>query len=222
MEYTIVRSERKTVGWVVVDGVLEVRAPHNMRKSQIELLIASKDNIIQKKLAESLVRKEQRKNFVLHYDMEIPYRGRLYPIVARTGNRIGYEDSFFVPPGLDQVQIQDCCISIYRMLAKTYLSKRCGELAEAVGTSPSQVRISSARTNWGSCSAKGTISFTWKLIMADDDLIDYVIIQELVHLREYNHLEKFWKIVAQAVPDYQERRSRIRELEHVLAGQNWE
>ena len=69
MEYKLVRSKRKTVSLVIADGVLEVRAPLSMHKSQIEQIVASKESWIQKKLVESRERKEQREDFLLAYDM---------------------------------------------------------------------------------------------------------------------------------------------------------
>lgn len=68
---------------------------------------------------------------------------------------------------------------------------------------PARLRISSARRRWGSCSSRGTLSFSWRLMAAPDFAIDYVIAHELAHLREMNHSPRFWAEVARLMPDWQ-------------------
>jgi predicted metal-dependent hydrolase len=70
------------------------------------------------------------------------------------------------------------------------------------GFQPGRIRITSARTRWGSCSSKGTLSFTWRLVMAPLEVVDYVVIHELAHLRVKNHSQVFWDSVAALMPDY--------------------
>ncbi|NPV77748.1 MAG: M48 family metallopeptidase, partial [Anaerolineae bacterium] len=73
-----------------------------------------------------------------------------------------------------------------------------------------QIKITSAKTRWGSCSAKGTVSFPWRLVMAPVPVIDYVVVHELVHILEKNHSRAFWNKVRAIMPDYQQK---IRWLE---------
>jgi predicted metal-dependent hydrolase len=74
-----------------------------------------------------------------------------------------------------------------------------------------QVRIRNQKTRWGSCSQKGNLNFTYKLILLSSRLVDYVIVHELCHLEQMNHSPKFWELVSQTIPDYKARR---RELLH--------
>jgi len=67
------------------------------------------------------------------------------------------------------------------------------------------IRISSARTRWGSCSSRGTLSFTYRLVMAPPDVVDYVVLHELVHTQIHNHSKTFWNKVAKLMPDYKPR-----------------
>ena len=68
------------------------------------------------------------------------------------------------------------------------------------------------KTRWGSCSCKGNLNFNWKLMLMPPEILDYVVVHELAHRKEMNHSRDFWKIVEQVLPDYQERRKRLREL----------
>jgi predicted metal-dependent hydrolase len=91
------------------------------------------------------------------------------------------------------------------------LPARCRELGELTGYRPARVRISAARTRWGSCSPAGSISLNWRLAMAPQAVIDYVIIHELAHLAEMNHSARFWRRVEQHVPDHRQHRRWLRQ-----------
>ena len=78
-----------------------------------------------------------------------------------------------------------------------------------------EVRISGAKTRWGSCSRKGTINFTYRLMFVPEELADYVVVHELAHLKEMNHSGRFWSVVEQVMPDYRARRKKLREFEKI-------
>jgi predicted metal-dependent hydrolase len=65
-----------------------------------------------------------------------------------------------------------------------------------------KIRISSARTRWGSCSTNGTLSFTWRLVLAPSEVIDYVVVHELAHTQIKNHSPKFWRRVVEIMPEF--------------------
>lgn len=67
------------------------------------------------------------------------------------------------------------------------------------------------QTNWGSCSAKGNVNLSTRLLFAPDEVIDYVIVHELAHLIELNHSDRFWKLVSDAMPDYQQKERWLKE-----------
>lgn len=71
------------------------------------------------------------------------------------------------------------------------------------------------QTNWGSCSNKGNLNLSTRLLFAPDDVVDYVIIHELAHLIELNHSEKFWKLVSNAMPNYEEKEEWLKENGHL-------
>ena len=222
-DYTLTRSKRKTLALYVRDGTIEVRAPLKMSQSEIDKFIATKEKWIADKLAQSLINMEQRKAFVLDYGDMILYRGKRYPIAAKEGNRIGFDDTvFYMPPNLPPEEIKAVCVQIYRLLARRDLTNKTIDFAKIMDVPPSQVKISGAKTSWGSCSNKKSINFSWRLIMAADDVINYVVVHELAHLIEMNHSERFWAIVEGVLPDYQERQKRLKELQRKLSCEDWE
>lgn len=76
------------------------------------------------------------------------------------------------------------------------------------------IRLSNARSRWGSCHASGRISLNWRLIHMPQHLIDYVVVHELAHLREMNHSPRFWAVVGGVIPDYAARRREMRRESH--------
>ncbi len=90
----------------------------------------------------------------------------------------------------------------YKSEAKKYIVPRCRELAEKYWFTHEWIRITSASTRWGSCSSKKTLNFSYRLIMAPSESIDYLIIHELCHLRQMNHGPRFWAEVAAIMPNY--------------------
>ena len=222
-DYTLVRSKRRTVALYIRDGGVEVRAPLKMPKRDIDKFVVSKEKWITDKLLKSREQTERREAFSLDYGDTVTFRGKPYSIVAKDGKRAGFDGEwFYMPPGLSPEQIKSACVQIYRMLAKRDLTDRANGFANHMGVAPNAIKINSAKTRWGSCSAKKNINFSWRLIMADDDIIDYVVVHELAHLSEMNHSARFWKIVEGIQPDYKARKARLKALQVKLSGEDWE
>jgi len=220
-EYSLIRSKRKTLGLYIRGGVLEVRAPIKMPKREIEKFIASKEKWIADKLAYSQEQVRSREKFQLDYGDSVFYLGNEYPVVSKVGNRVGFENGFYMPPDLSSDEIKSACVQVYRMLAKRDITNRVIEFSKQMAVAPTAVKINSAKTRWGSCSSRKSLNFSWRLIMADSDVVDYVVVHELAHLMEMNHSQKFWTIVENALPDYRQRKQRLRELNRRLAKEDW-
>ena len=103
-----------------------------------------------------------------------------------------------------------------RARAQEILPARVAHFAAIMGVAPRRVRVSAAQTRWGSCSSKGCLNFSWRLMLADDEVIDYVVVHELAHLREMNHSPCFWAVVAQVMPDYKRRQKQLGKLHRRL------
>jgi len=221
--YTLTRSNRKTIALYVRDGAVEVRAPLKASKSDIDRFVASKEKWITDKLAQSNERILQKSSFKLTYDDNIIYQGKQYPITSKPGNRMGFDEAcFYMPPNLSPEQIKYACVQIYRMLAKRVLTKKVLFYAKQMSVMPVAVKINGARTRWGSCSSKKSVNFSWRLIMADSDVIDYVVVHELCHITEMNHSARFWALVSSVLPDYSQRKAKLKELQHKLSCEDWE
>lgn len=104
-----------------------------------------------------------------------------------------------------------------RKVAANELPERLLALAAAHQLAVARVAIRDQRTRWGSCSSTGCISLNWRLVQMPDDVRDYVLLHELMHLREPNHSRRFWRHVAAVCPDFQQSRRWLRTHESLLA-----
>ena len=222
IDYILKRSSRRTTGIYIRNGRVEVRAPLQLPKQDIDRFVSSKERWITKNLATQQSQIKQRDSFQIDYGSNINWRGKPYPIVSRDGTRAGFDgDAFYMPPGLTPQQINALCIQTYRRLAMVHFTNRVAYYSGQMGVTPSAIKINSAKTRWGSCSSNKSINFSWRLAMADDRVIDYVIVHELAHLVEMNHSPRFWAIVEGILPDYDERRTSLNHLHQQLKNEDW-
>lgn len=104
----------------------------------------------------------------------------------------------------------------YIAAAKEYLPKRAAYFQQFTGGSYNRISVRDQKTRWGSCSAKGTLSFNWRLMLAPPAIQDYVIIHELCHLTYMNHSKAFWEKVQSVCPDYRTARKWLKDHGHEL------
>ena len=95
--------------------------------------------------------------------------------------------------------------------AKKYFGEKCPYYARLMGTDYTKLNITSARKRFGSCSAKGSISFSYLLMLYPEAAREYVIVHELAHRTEMNHSCRFYAIVEKYMPDYKERRALLKK-----------
>ena len=103
-----------------------------------------------------------------------------------------------------QTSIKRALKTLYRRKARERFAQRADHYAEEMSVEYQQIEIRNQRTKWGSCSTTGTLGLNWRLMMAPPEIIDYVVIHELAHLRETNHTNAFWSLVAEYDPDCKE------------------
>lgn len=99
----------------------------------------------------------------------------------------------------------------YRTQAKTIFEERVRAINKEAGHRVNRIFIRGQKTRWGSCSQLGNLSFNWRLVMAPAEVIDYIVIHELSHLKEMNHSAGFWRLVGNLCPDYKKHRKWLRE-----------
>jgi len=111
-----------------------------------------------------------------------------------------------------QLGLEDRAISESeaRIAAREIASAIAEDEAGRIGVTFQRIRIGGQRTIWGSCSARGTLSFNWRLVLAPLEVLDYVVVHELCHLRVPNHSRRFWALVEQQRPRWRDQRDWLR------------
>lgn len=94
--------------------------------------------------------------------------------------------------------------------AERVLSERVKKYSSLTGTSYSSLKLSDAKARWGSCGAKGSLNFAWRLIMCPISVIDYIVVHELSHITYKNHSEGFWARVKTVLPNYTEQQDWLK------------
>lgn len=97
-----------------------------------------------------------------------------------------------------------------RLAARQRLQAACVRYAAMVGKDPCGITLRDTRSRWGSCSSAGMLMFSWRLIMAPPEVLDYVAAHEVAHLAEMNHSAAFWAVVRRLMPDFQAHRDWLR------------
>ncbi|NLN38785.1 MAG: M48 family metallopeptidase, partial [Smithella sp.] len=107
-------------------------------------------------------------------------------------------------------------IAWYKNKALHYISRRVEHYSRLLELKHGGIRITSAERRWGSCSESNRLAFSFRLIMAPPEVVDYVVVHELMHIRQKNHSSKFWDLVLEVLPDYRTHRLWLRDNEHLF------
>src|SRR6185295_10717751 len=212
------RSNRKTLAIEINKGELIVRAPRHYTKHQIGEFLNEKAKWIVEKLNES--RKKIASKPVKNYldGDEILFLGDKHKLrlESKNGTALFFdENNFYLSPKYQEIA-PNAFELWYKMNAKKIISRRVSHYSQITKLIPKNVKITSAKTNWGSCSGRNNLNFTWRLVMAPLDVIDYVVIHELVHIKHKDHSRNFWNKVAEYMPDFREKRNWLKEHGHLL------
>lgn len=210
----LIRSKRRTIALIIErDGSFTVRAPMRAPHAAIETFIHQKADWItrtREKIKSMLGEPTLGKQYI---DGEkFLFLGSSFDLkLVGVQKHSLHFDSGFTLNRAAQSKGEQVFTRWYKEQAYEVISERVKLYSQQYNFAPKQVKISSAKTRWGSCSPNGTLNFTWRLVMAPLDVIDYVIMHELVHLQVKDHSTKFWKAVESIYPEYKKQRKWLRE-----------
>ncbi len=209
------------------DGSLTVVLPRSCGLDAVDEMVRSKSRWILRQVdrfSASMPLEGPRK---LRAGDTVPYLGKALRIETPAAN--GGEatvqlrgETLQVCTGGTRYGLEVLVRAWYRIQAADLLRRKAEAYAADLGVTFGRCTIRSQRTRWGSCSHKGTISFNWRLMMAPEPVVDYVVVHEVSHLREMNHTGRFWRLVAERCPSWPEHRKWLHdhgaELSALLAG----
>lgn len=214
-EYKIIRSKRKSISIQVGrDASVVVRAPVKMPLGRIEAFAQSHADWIEKH-AENIERAlsektdftfdDGQKLYILGESVSLHSSSTEKDVVLRGGELL-------IPAGVTDEKREKVVRVYLQRLASDLFSRKLAEFAPKLGVKPARMKITSAKTRWGSCGMRGNICFSYRLVCLSPALIDYVVVHELAHILEHNHSARFYAHVARIVPDYVQRRRGLKEF----------
>lgn len=209
----IIRSKRKTLALVVrPDGSLLVRAPWRTPKYVVQEFVEKNRKWIETQQAQALAVLPPAPRQYMPGEMFL-YLGTNSPLELVEGQRelLRLDDGKFKLALSQQGDAASSFERWYREQARQVLTARVEFFARQNDFQYKRIRITSARTRWGSCSAAGSLSFSWRLILAPLEVVDYVVVHELVHTVFHNHSKQFWDRVGMIMPDSTKHRRWLRE-----------
>ena len=220
-KYKIIYSKRKSIAIQITSlGEVLVRAPKKVPIELIEDFVSSKLNWIDENLMLVLKKQQYKDSFSLSSGSHINLLGREYPVVL--GDKCLFNGEQLIISSSDFNTIKPDLIKIFKVLARNVINERVSFFSNEMKLFPTAIRINSAKTRWGSCSGKNSLNFSWRLVFGSYDVIDYVVVHELSHIKEHNHSKRFWEVVSYTLPDYKKREKALKELQVTLSTQNWD
>lgn len=222
LDYRLLRSKRRTIGFLIDDEGLRVTAPRWVTVAEIELTITEKRAWIFKKINEQRERSVRRLQPPMEWrdGARLPYLGTDIVVRIADAANIGIrfdeqarELHVSLPSSATEQQLKDRVQGWLQTEAKRVFAERLEIYASKLGVAFKGFALSSASTQWGSCTADGRIRLNWRLMHFALPNIDYVVAHELSHLREMNHGPQFWATVQSLLPEFETARKTLRDHE---------
>ncbi len=213
-------TRRRTIGIKVSCGKVIVSAPTMAPLKDIEYFVRRKKQWIQRHLtdqqAKLLVREEKQYSL----GESIPYLGKPIALVCEhdglSGGIAHYEHSR-ATISLSEFTYQNA-LNIRKLIleqwyvgqAVTYLKNRVNSFAKVMGVRPMAIKVRYYKSRWGSCNSRGELQFNWLILMAPPEVIDYVVVHELAHLKHFNHSPAFWQVVESVILEHKQHRAWLK------------
>lgn len=203
----------KNLSVTVSKGKVRVNIPKGVTVEQAIKFIESKKDWVFKHMEKhkKLERQIPTKEYVA--GEKFPYMGRellldtraqpgKFTTIQLESHTILVSISEDIPKSMWPEVVRDSLLYVYQKQAKKVFTEKLNFNAKIMGLQYNEMRIKEQRTKWGSCSRKGNINLNWKVLMAPNEVIDYLIIHELAHLKHMNHSKEYWLFVASFMPSY--------------------
>ena len=199
--YAVRRSDRARRVRVTVDPArgVEVVLPRRAPEREAAAAIEELRPWIERRIAEL----DRARAAVAARGNSLPYLGGLLALVPQRGRTRAHRrgDQLLVPEGAAQLPAVE---RFYRRVAHEEIAERLDRACAQAGVTYSRLSIRGQRTRWASCSQGGAMSFNWRLLLAPEPVLDYVVWHEVCHLEVMDHSPRFWALLAQRCPDYRE------------------
>jgi predicted metal-dependent hydrolase len=223
--YRIRRSQRVSNARIVVKpGQVEIVAPLQIPEHKLHKFVQAKQEWVTQALKKMAASSPQHSGFVpaeYKSGASMAYQGRDYPLAVKPSKlkrvKIEFTDGYtaYVPESMNpdehNHQIREALIRWMKKQTKRLVEQLVYIHAAKTQLTPRTITIKTQKSRWGSCGIHNDININWLLIMAPKEVLEYVVVHELCHIRVKNHSSQFWALVAEHLPDYQNRRQWLKK-----------
>lgn len=220
--YVLRRARRRSIGFRVDEDGLAVRAPHAASLAAIEGALQAKAGWIVRKLAEQQAWAQRQHSTRITWGdgAVLPYLGAPLAVRFDPEHHLATGGAPLLVAGVLHVplarsaqagQVRDAVQAWLLRQAHAHFTQRLDHFAPRLQVRWTRLALSGARSRWGSARADGSIRLNWRLMHFSPEVIDYVVVHELAHLRVMDHSPRFWSTVEAALPDWPQLRRRLRD-----------
>ena len=210
--YVLVRNPRsRHVRMTLTPEGLRVSAPVRLPEGEIDRAVRSKErwllrhtHLLEPQLPDAL--EDGQMLPFLDGEVELGIRHS-----ARASVRLRLDEGRLAVATPDHARVRDMVERAYRGAARDWFAQACAVRGPQIGATAASIGIRDPRTRWGSCSARGALSFSWRLMMAPERVADYVVVHEMAHLVHLDHSPAFWDLVQRTAPDFDRDRRWLRD-----------
>jgi hypothetical protein len=211
------RGRKKTMSLRIHDnGRITLRFPARLSIRHAINFIHSKRAWLKKKLQAFCPDRRIQKREGFFKGRLIPYLGKSFPLCLDPPHKesaaapLAFTGEKFILQAQFKKDAEQLFVAWYKRAASNILATAVKHFSAQMGVTPASIRISSARSRWGSCSAKDTLSFSWRIALLPQDIIEYIVVHELAHLIHKNHGRTFWDAIGNFIPDYKTKKKQLR------------
>ena len=182
------------------DGSIIIKLPEGTKKDEIDKLIKSKEKWILNKVAFVKNRSKLKSDEILYLGYAYSYKIILQRFLKK--DFIYFNGQDFYVNVKDEKNTKIALELWLRNSCEKFINEKVEKYQYRFNISPKEVKIKKQKNRWGSCSYDNKIMINWKLIMASEEAIEYVVVHEMCHMIHKNHSNKFWNLVGEIMPNY--------------------
>ncbi|HEY7884544.1 MAG TPA: SprT family zinc-dependent metalloprotease [Cellvibrionaceae bacterium] len=212
-------SKRRTISIEVRESAVIVRAPKGVGQSLLTRFVNSRRHWVLQKLAAQQQKLAARPCYRFVAGEQLPYLSQqlMLEVVAAPKNTVVLNGDRLTAgvSGRSQqpvaIQVAALVSDWYKARALEVLSAKTHALCAQLGLNCTDIKVRATRSKWGHCTSEGRIQYNWQIVLAPEQVVDYLVAHEVCHLRHPHHGPAFWQMVEQVCPDYQHWRQWLRE-----------
>jgi len=214
IECTVMRSARRSVGvFVERDGSVSVKAPEDLPADKLAKLVEKKLPWIYRNIAlwRELNRDTPKREFVSGESFYVAGQPCILDVQVVAAEPLALVGDRLVLRQSEQEKASELLRRMYRQLGYERLPSVIERFAPRIGVEPGRLRVWELQNRWASCSASGNLNFHWRVMALPLDVLEYLVVHELAHLKHRNHTKAFWAEVEKVLPNWERAAAWLRD-----------